>query len=223
MQLKITSLLLEEKDIYTSGGISLGGAVLLTNTGVIEEASSQAPSMVVIQLPTAAEEESRTACVVNCHLDELLGFSQALQLPILCTSSLFRKISMDAELRRDEKAASLCIYGAVGATPTSTSSSSSSSSSSTSSSSKGMKAEAETVLAWEIFDANQFFTLSSREKRAILRASGVTDLPRPRLGPAALDDILLDLMDDAVRQEVRRKQQQQQQQVVDSAVGSFVR
>lgn len=207
MQLKITSLVLEEKDIYDSGGISLGGAVILANTA-IEEASkwiplSQASSTsTVIELPTAADEETRTACAANCHLDELVGFSQALQLPIFCSSSLFRKISMDAELRRDEKAASLCIYGEVGAaTP-----------------SNGVGVGG-TVLAWEIFDANQFFTLSSREKRAILRASGVADLPRPRLGPTVLDEILLDLMDDAVRQEVRRKQKQMDTGIEDTAIG----
>eukprot|EP01035_Chromulina_nebulosa_P023969 gene23969-31115_t len=203
MQLKITSLVLEEKDIYASGGISLGGAVVLANTAV-EEASKWIPSQAsststVIQLPTAADEETRTAYAANCHLDELLGFSQALQLPIFCSSSLFRKISMDAELRRDEKAASLCIYGEVGATTPSI----------------GVVG---TVLAWEIFDANQFFTLSSREKRAILRASGVADLPRPRLGPAVLDEILLDLMDDAVRQEVRRKQKQMDTGIEETAI-----
>ena len=219
LKLKIVSLLLEETDIYESGGVSLGGAVVLANTAMEEssrwiqapQASSPSPStfsrVVVLTLPTAADEESRTACVANCHLDELLGLSQALQLPILCSSSLFRKLSTDAELRREENASStsLCIYGEVGAT--------------TSPSSSTVDGA---VRAWEIFDANQFFTLSSREKRAILRASGVTDLPRPRLGSTALDETLLDLMDDAVRQEVRRKQRQFDYEQEDSAEGSLM-
>ncbi len=42
------------------------------------------------------------------------------------------------------------------------------------------------------------------EKRALLRASGVQPLPRPREGKHALDAVLLDLMDAAVRDEYIR-------------------
>ena len=58
--------------------------------------------------------------------------------------------------------------------------------------------------AWEVFDPKMFFGWSTVDKRAILRASGVTKLPRPREGVQLLDDMLLDLMDDAVRSEIRR-------------------
>jgi hypothetical protein len=44
----------------------------------------------------------------------------------------------------------------------------------------------------------------SVEKRAVLRASGVISLPRPREGLDALDRALLDKMDVAVRGEVLR-------------------
>ena len=46
-------------------------------------------------------------------------------------------------------------------------------------------------LAWEIYNPQTFFGLSLVEKRAILRASGVTRLPRPRMGVKAIDDLLL--------------------------------
>ena len=42
------------------------------------------------------------------------------------------------------------------------------------------------------------------EKRATLRASGVTSLPRPREGLDSLDKALLDKMDEAVRGEYLR-------------------
>lgn len=58
--------------------------------------------------------------------------------------------------------------------------------------------------AWEIFNPQTFLKMSEVRKRATLRASGVKELPRPREGKAALDKVLFDLMDDAVRGEVRR-------------------
>ena len=58
--------------------------------------------------------------------------------------------------------------------------------------------------AWDIFDPKKFLQMSSVEKRAVLRASGVTSLPRPREGLNPLDRALIDKMDEAVRAEVRR-------------------
>ena len=46
--------------------------------------------------------------------------------------------------------------------------------------------------------------MSTVEKRAVLRKSGVTRLPRPRDGISSLDSKLLSIMDDAVRNEVLR-------------------
>eukprot|EP01036_Dinobryon_divergens_P054897 gene54897-73336_t len=46
--------------------------------------------------------------------------------------------------------------------------------------------------------------MSMVEKRAVLRASKVKNLPRPREGSKVLDDMLLDIADDAVRREVLR-------------------
>jgi hypothetical protein len=61
-----------------------------------------------------------------------------------------------------------------------------------------------TSAAWEIFDPSTFLSMSSLDKRNVLRASGVSELPRPRQGVRALDNLLEDLMDDAVRSEYFR-------------------
>ena len=58
--------------------------------------------------------------------------------------------------------------------------------------------------AWEILDPLEFIKMSTVEKRAVLRKSGVTRLPRPRDGISSLDSKLLSIMDDAVRNEVLR-------------------
>ena len=36
--------------------------------------------------------------------------------------------------------------------------------------------------AWDIFDPKDFLRMSETDMRAVLRASGITDLPRPREG-----------------------------------------
>lgn len=46
--------------------------------------------------------------------------------------------------------------------------------------------------------------MSTLQKREVLRYSGLSELPRPREGTKALDAVLLDLMDDAVRSEYLR-------------------
>jgi hypothetical protein len=55
-----------------------------------------------------------------------------------------------------------------------------------------------------ITDTNRFLKMSAVEKRAILRASGVTSLPRPREGLASLDRALVEQMDEAVKGEFLR-------------------
>lgn len=183
LQLRIMNLILEEKDIYSSKGVSLGGAVVIGNPLTWFSTPSKST-------PTIEDFENQSACIVNCHLDELISLSLALDKPILCNKALFSKVSMDAELvnltpsnENENTSTKLCIFADVGEATSSTK---------------------DCPLAWEIMDPNLFFKLSSTEKRAILRASGLEDIPRPRLGEEALNDALLDMMDDAVREEVRR-------------------
>lgn len=59
--------------------------------------------------------------------------------------------------------------------------------------------------AMEIKDATTFLRLKIVEKRAILRATGLTDLPRPREGVKALDALLIPLLDEEVAYEVLRR------------------
>ena len=57
---------------------------------------------------------------------------------------------------------------------------------------------------WTIYNPLEFVSMSQVQKRDLLRASGVRSLPRPREGAAALDEVLTDLMDEAVRSEYIR-------------------
>ena len=57
----------------------------------------------------------------------------------------------------------------------------------------------------EITDATTFLKMRLSEKRACLRASGLTALPKPREGPRKVDAIMIPLLDEEVAYEVLRR------------------
>lgn len=199
LRVRITGLLLEESDLFRSSGVSLGGAVVIA-AQEDQQNWVLSPSKPIV--PSQEDAESCSGAVVNCHLDELIGLSLSLGLPIYCKRSLFNQLSIDATLERvspsskrediivededDQEQEEEATLRIVAARPFL-------------SAGDEVGSGESPLRAWEIYDPNKFFTLSNVQKREILRNSGVTDLPRPRLGAAALDPLLLDLMDDAVR------------------------
>jgi hypothetical protein len=130
----------------------------------------------------------QTSAVIKIHIDEVLLLATGLSMPVLMPKELFGALSMDALLTRDEDG-SIVITGT----------------SNRGGGGGGARAKQYDVLpAWDIFNPRRFQQMSAVEKRAVLRASGVIDLPRPREGEDALNEELLSVMDDSVRREYLR-------------------
>jgi hypothetical protein len=174
LQARIVKLNIETADEYIDNSIKLGACVKLSKN--------------------LSDDNADDSCLIDCSLDEVVALSFALDMDISIPDSLVNSLAEDVLLEPiDEDSSLLKIRGPVfqKGQPQSKSQMPS-------------KSAPELPLAWQIYNPETFFTLSSAEKRAILRASGVKSLPKPRLGIEALDNVLLDLMDDAVRAEVYR-------------------
>jgi len=209
LDMNITGLLLEVSERYDDNLVSLGGAVSLSRSIYTRDYMLTKSDQ---NIPSDLDRIQQKACVVNCLLDELIGFSVALDIPIYISQKLFDSVCVDAKLinpinddedggdeDRTTKEATPFIYAkskVINNNQPFT----------TDSSSRGGKSERNVPLAWQIYDAKQVLSLTTSEKRAILRASGVEKLPRPREGTQVLDKLLYDLLDDSVRYEVRRLQ-----------------
>lgn len=204
LDMNITGLLLEVSERYDDNLVSLGGAVSLSRSIYTSDYMLTKSDQ---NIPSDLDRIQQKACVVNCLLDEMIGFSVALDIPIYISQKLFDSVCIDAKLinpiNDDEdgttKETTPFIYAkskVINNNQPFT----------TDSSNRGSKSERNVPLAWQIYDAKQVLSLTTSEKRAILRASGVEKLPRPREGTQVLDKLLYDLLDDSVRYEVRRLQ-----------------
>ena len=218
--LQITGLIVEVHDRYTNGGVVLGGAAVIAQTSSAERYTLTPQNT---KLPGKVAAEENLAVVVNIHLDELIGFSTALNMDVFMKKSLFEAVGVDASLHcessRQSGEATKTGYSALGkiqqprisiSAPISFHPGGSNPSFSWSRTGVAVRGnnqlrdEDETEPAWDIFNPKRFLSMPTAEKRAVLRASGVRRLPRPRLGATPLDALLLDKMDAAVRAEVRR-------------------
>ena len=183
----IVGLILEVKDELGKNSVSLGAAVVLARTGFESEYRISTKQ---VGLPDDTDDRSDAdACIISCHTDELVLLSMATNIPIYMPKPLFLGASVDASLEKGNDKDLIMRYKAKPAK------------------NSNMRDKNDDALpAWEIFDPMEFVGMNSLTKRAVLRASGVTELPRPREGSQALEIKLLDLMDDAVRGEFLRIQ-----------------
>ena len=216
LDMNITGLLLEVSERYDDNLVSLGGAISLSRSIYTSDYLLTKSNQ---NIPTDLDRTKQRACVVNCLLDELIGFSVALDIPIYISQKLFDSVCIDAKLINpsndyeedgddddddgggdgNTKETTPFIYAkskVINNKQPFT----------TDSSDRDRKSDGGVPLAWQIYDAKQILALTTSEKRAILRASGVEKLPRPREGTQVLDQLLYDLLDDSVRYEVRRLQ-----------------
>lgn len=209
----IVDLLIEGKDELSSNSISLGAAIVLCRKSVVNDwkISRSNPQLPVVSSTDDPEKIDRcTACIVNCHLDELIAVSLLTGKPILIPQSLFASSAIDARLINESNENKLklvlSIYGPIFRSPEKRRDWKEKSRDGISNDQKSgdIGEVAIAVPAWEIFDAKRFLKMSSVEKRATLRASGVTALPRPRQGLDSLDRALVEQMDEAVRGEFLR-------------------
>lgn len=201
----ITAILIEVKDQLSKDKIVLGGVVVLCQNKVaadwkISPSNPLLPDVCSTDDPNDVAQ--CTACIVPVHMDELVAMSLLTRIPILIPKSLFEGLAIDATLTTAEDfrgKSELFVNG-----PTFFSVQDEEKWEESFSKAREGSVVKQASPAWEIFDAKKFLKMSSIEKRAILRASGVTSLPRPREGLDSLDRALMDKMDDAVRGEVLR-------------------
>jgi hypothetical protein len=210
---EIVDLLIEVKDELSSNSISIGAAIVFCRKSVVSDwkISLSNPQLPVVSSTDDLEDiDQCTACIVNCHLDELIAISLLTGKSILIPQSLFASSAIDARLINDcddtESKEQLSIYGPIFGSPEKRQNWREKSRDGISNNQKsGNIGDVVVALpAWEIFDAKRFLKMSSVEKRAALRASGVTTLPRPRQGLDSLDRALVEQMDEAVRGEFLR-------------------
>lgn len=195
----IVGLILEEDDRFSVNSVSIGAAaVLMRLADINQRISSQDFKKIASSLfatnRQASASDFENIFLSQCHLDECVELSLSLDIPIYTSAALFEGLSLDGTLTRQNEKEGMKITAK---------------SIDTGKSSFNEESD-DIVPAWEIFDPRKFLSMTALQKRATLRKSGVEVLPRPRQGIEKLDDMLLDLMDDAVRGEVIRIRANQQ-------------
>ena len=204
---RITGLTIEVRDEINSEKIILGAAAVFCQNDVADDWKISRSNP---KLPTISSNDDpidiaeATACIVECHLDELIAISLLTGLPILIPQLLFDSLTIDASLTNNpngkNKRSDMSITGPIFRSAEKRREWNDRYETKNEDSSSVKEASP----AWEIFDANKFLKMTPVEKRAVLRASGVNSLPRPREGLDNLDRALLEKMDDAVRGEFLR-------------------
>lgn len=202
---EMQALLLEPSDQFAGDKVALGGAALLAK-GDSDEKLSYSPVTRVLRrltIPSGSDESSKPGdfevedddhALVSCFADELALLAVTSDTPVYIDEDLFNDLSGDAVIdeQRNGDISIRCVTQVTtvrSATEV-----------------DAMGFDVPVPAAWEVMDPKAFFRWTTTDKRAILRKSGVKVLPRPREGEEALDTLLLEKMDDAVRSEVLRLQ-----------------
>ena len=198
--LRVTGLILEVADAVSEVSLSLGAAILFARADVADQWRLTTGNY--RDLLSRQRKASEDAVIVDCYLDELFGLHLATQIPVVTSTSLFERISVDGLL---EKASS---YGNLdmGDSDDEGGSDGNENNSRKEDSdlqlltpyfdnpqaSANWRRQLESIRAKppkpvptvsEIRDASTFLKMRVSDKRACLRASGVLSLPRPREGP----------------------------------------
>lgn len=195
--LTLRGLLIEEADKQGEFSVTLGAAVLLAKNDVSYKWKLTASQYKCIKDVAKSDE----AALVNCYMDELVGLALACDLPIVVPSTLYDSMCVDGLIELQS------VQGAYGESPQTPRILITAPYFNTPQEAqiwrleqerqqreaeRSAKRAAKTVpKAWELKDAGSFFVLKVSEKRAILRASGLFDLPRPREGKLIYARIVL--------------------------------
>lgn len=200
----VTGLMVEtaDNDVDTEH-ISLGAAVLICKKE--KRGSWVLTAMNCDEIISNELGNFEDAKFVRCHLDEMLGIHIATSTPIVISSSLFLRKSVSGLLKREAvegakndveikihapyfdindikfKRWHQTLYYTRVKRP------------------KGVKK------VYEIENADDFLNMTIGEKRYSMRASGIFDLPRPREGPAAVDAMIVPLLQKKVLHKVTRQ------------------
>lgn len=203
--LRVRGLLLELADRQSEASFTLGGTVLVAKQ---EHAGRWRLTDRDFRAINAVRQSTQ-AKLLKCHMDELIGLAFATDLPIIMPTALYESSTMDALLELqivNEQRTRLLLTAPYFSTPQEL---------------RLWQLEQEVLerqalslrqraaklvpKAEEIKDASTFLRLKTSEKRAILRATGVRELPRPREGPRAVDAMIIPLLDEEVAYEVLRR------------------
>ena len=220
---KITGLILEVEDMQENKReqrLSIGAGVIISK---LEYEDNFTLGVKGSRIPNESDETYQKGCVVKCTVDEVLKLALATNKRIFIPTELYQAGCVDAHLsKNDDGSLSIwCQEGNVGASAANANANTNTNRDSDSDDSKnesstsatniqnyhnlnGAGVQEEEDKAWEIYDPRRFLRMKEAEKRAVLRASGITgrSLPRPREGESKLNELLIELMDEAVRGEV---------------------
>ena len=197
--LQVSGLLVEVADVPNDGVVILGAAVLFVKSNAAGNWRLTAKLTKALQ----AVRGSAEAQLVKCTMDELVGIALVTDLPVVITSKLHDAVSVDGLLSQDPNSKRIEIAAPYSrrVQPSLQPQISSSGSSRASVSTESQKTKlAGAPRAMDIPDATTFLMMSTKDKRAVLRASGVRslDMPRPREGKRAVDALLIPLLDEEV-------------------------
>ena len=175
---KLTGLFIEVSDEISTNSVALGGAAIFAKTSNANEWILNQYKTLLPDIATTDEGISdddifnSPAVVVYCGLDEIAGMSLGSGMKIYMAEELFDAATVDARLNKKSDNLSMSISAPIFGD--------SKDRKKYNSLAVNKNEEADVPLAWEIYDPNKFMKMSQVEKRAILRASGVKKLPRPR-------------------------------------------
>jgi len=168
------------------GSVRVGGVAILRRGA---PGPDPAPASGLFPCP---DDPNRLA--VPCAADEVAGLSCALGLPVAAPASLYDagKVVGEAVYRLD----ALRGRGTLRVTAEGVA---------VDTAAQVGRGDPEPPMPWEVGSVQEFDALSVAEKRASLTRAGQPRLPRPREGERKLDDLLLPLLDEAVRAQVLRR------------------
>jgi len=200
--LQVRGLLVELADAPTKYTITLGAAVLISKGPVAANWELTYKRPQAIKKVRGSDE----AQLVKCTMDELVGLAFATDLPILISSKLYESTGVDGLLAQDPATYKIGLSAPYFNTKQEARLWRAEQARREEEAWKRSQRPAKQVpTAAEISDASTFLRMRTSQKRAILRATGLRELPRPREGPRAVDALIIPLLDEEVAYEVLRR------------------
>jgi hypothetical protein len=189
-------LLVELADEPEDGVLVLGAAVLLARNEVSAKWKLTATRTAPLK---AVQSRSQDAQLVKCAMDEVVGLVLVTSLPVVIAERLYSSAAVEGLLTQGDTTDLVTVRAPYSRTQTHTQP--------YLSTTPNRREERKNhggpapPRAMDIPSATAYLTMSLGEKRAVLRATGIVGmaLPRPREGAAAVDALLIPLLDEEVR------------------------
>ena len=200
--LQVRGLLVELADSPSPNEYVLGAALLIAKSKHAHRWGLTYKQPSAIQRVRGSDE----AQLVKCAMDELIGIAFATRLPVVISTKLYDSTSVDGILEQNTETLRMTMQAPYFSTAAEAQLwESEQRRRAEARKNRSVRAAKPVSRANEVPDASTFLRLRTSEKRAILRATGVLELPRPREGPRAVDALLIPLLDEEVAYEVLRR------------------